>query len=88
MYLMMTNVMVKTCLKQEIVKISNFIQVKIKSNACRRSKFNQRPNLSEGRISPNAECPEVPKCGLNTRHDNREVTLTHLTQAQILRSDK
>ena len=31
---------------------------------------------------------EVPKCGLNTRHDNREVTLTHLTLAQILRSDK
>ena len=40
--------------------------------------------------------PNVPKCGLNTRHDNREVTLTHLTQAtqaqvlqaQVLRSDK
>ena len=51
-------------------------------------------NLTEGRIyskaefSPNAECSEVPKCGLNTRHDNREVTLTHLTQGQILRSDK
>ncbi len=29
------------------------------------------------------ECSEVPRCGLNTRHDNREVTLTHLTQAQI-----
>ena len=51
-------------------------------------KFNRRPNLSESRISPNAECSEVLKCGLNTRHDNREVTLTHLTQAQILRSDK
>ena len=50
--------------------------------------FNRRLNLSEIRISPNAECSEVPKCGLNTRHDNREVTLTHLTQAQILRSDK
>ena len=49
-----------------------------------------RTNLTESRISPNAECSEVPKCGLNTRHDNREVTLslTHLTQAQILRSDK
>ena len=32
--------------------------------------------------------PNVPKCGLNTRHYNREVTLTHLTQAQTLRSDK
>ena len=45
-------------------------------------------NLTEGRINPKAESCEVPKCGLNTRHDNREVTLTHLTQAQILRSDK
>ena len=51
-------------------------------------------NLTEGGIYPKAEfhrmpnCSEVPKCGLNTRHDNREVTLTHLTQAQILRSDK
>ena len=46
-------------------------------------------NLTESRISPNlTECSEVPKCGLNTRHYNREVTLTHLTQAQTLRSDK
>ena len=48
-------------------------------------------NLNEGRIYPEAELhrmPNVPKCELNTRHDNREVTLTHLTQAQILRSDK
>ena len=37
---------------------------------------------------PNAPNSEVPKCGLNTRHDNREVTLTHLTQAQSVRSDK
>ena len=32
--------------------------------------------------------PNVQKCGLNTRHDNREVTLAHLTQGQTLRSDK
>ena len=44
--------------------------------------------MPETEISPKAECAEVPKCGLNTRHVNREVTLTHLTQAQILRSDK
>ena len=81
--MMMTNVIVKTCLNQEIIKISNLIQEKIKNNACPRPKFNRRLNLSESRISPN-----VPKCGLNTRHDNREVTLTHLTQAQILLSDK
>ena len=44
----------------------------------------RKPNLSE----PNAEYSEVPKCGLSTRHDNREATLTHLTRAQTLRSDK
>ena len=46
-------------------------------------------NLTEGRIYPKAEfyrMPNVPKCGLNTRHDNREVTLTHLTQAQVLQA--
>ena len=43
--------------------------------------------LTEGRISTNTECSEA-ECGLSTRHDNREVTLTHLTQAQMLRSDK
>ena len=47
--------------------------------------------MSETEIYPKAEfirIPNVPKCGLNTRHDNREVTLIHLTRAQILRSDK
>ena len=41
----------------------------------------RKPNLSE-------YLPNVPKCGLNTQHDNREVTLIHLTRAQSLRSDK
>ena len=88
---MITNVMVRACLNQEIIKISNLIPGKNKNNACPRPKFNRRPNLTEGRIYPKAEfdrMPNVPKCGLNTRHDNREVTLTHLTQAQTLRSDK
>ena len=40
-------------------------------------------NLIKGRIYPKAECSEVPKCGLNTRHDKREVTLTHLTQDKL-----
>ena len=47
--------------------------------------------MSETEISPKAECirkPNLTECRLNTRHDNREVTLTHLTQAQTLRSDK
>ena len=43
--------------------------------------FFRKPNLFE-------YLPNVPKCGLNTRHDNREVTLIHLTQAQTLLSDK
>ena len=33
--------------------------------------FFRRPNLFE-------YLPNVSKCGLNTRHDNREVALTHL----------
>ena len=43
--------------------------------------FFRKPNLSE-------YLPNVPKCGLNTWHDNREVTLIHLSRAQTLRSDK
>ena len=37
---MMTNIMVKACLDQEIMKILNLIQEKIKNNACPRPKFN------------------------------------------------
>ena len=54
--------------------------------------------MSESESYPKAEffrklnlpeyLPNVPKCGLNTRHDNREVILIHLTRAQTLRSDK
>ena len=42
---MMTNIMVKACLNQEIMKISNLIQENIKNNACPRPKFNRRPNF-------------------------------------------
>ena len=101
---MVTNVMMKTCLNQKIIKMSNLIQA-MKNSVCPKRK------LCEGRIFPNAEfsevwiqhttwwswintywifrkpnlceyLPNVPKCGLNTRHDNREVTLIHLTRAQ------
>ena len=41
----------------------------------------RKPNLSE-------YLPNVPKCGLNTRHDNREVTPIHLTRAQIWHEHK
>ena len=76
----MTNATMKTCLQQKITKISNLIQT-IKNSVCPKTKVIRRPNLCE-------YLPNVPKCGLNTRHDNREVTLIHLTRAQTLRSDK
>ena len=46
-----------------------------------KAEFFRKPNLSEYLLN-------VPKRGLNTRHDNREVTLFHLKRAQTLRSDK
>ena len=74
----MTNVMVKPFLNWKFKKNSNLIQA-----------------MKNTEIYPKAEfirIPNVPKCGLNTRHDNREVTLIHLiidlTRAQILRCDK
>ena len=121
LYLMMTNVMVKNCLNQKIIKNSNLIQA-MKNNLCPKATVIRRPNFSENWICPKihrmfrsvdwthdmiivkwrevkliqffrkpnlSEClPNVPKCGLNTRHDNREVTLIHLTRAQTWRSDK
>ena len=41
-----------------------------------KAEFSRKPNLSE-------YMPNVPKCGLNTRLDNREVTLIHLTREQM-----
>ena len=85
--------MVKTCLNQKIIKNSNLIQA-MKNSVCPKAKVIRQPNFSESRICPNiygmlTEClPNVPKCGLNTRHDNREVTLIHLTRAKTFRSDK
>ena len=46
-----------------------------------KAEFFRKPNLSE-------YFPNVPRRGLNTRHDNPEVTLIHLKRAQTLRSDK
>ena len=95
---MMTNVMVKTCLNQNIIKNSNLIQamktefVKNLPNVPKCG-LNTRHDNREVTWStviqffrkPNLSeyLPNVPKCGLNTRHDNREVTLIHLTRAQI-----
>ena len=116
-YLMMTNVMVKTCLNQKIIKNSNLIQA-MKNSVCPTANVTRRPIFSESRIFRSFRIvdsthdmiivkwqllnfskaefvrilseylPNVPMCGLNTRHDNREVTLIHLTGAQTLCSDK
>ena len=126
---MITNVMVKTCLNQKIIKNSNLIQA-MKNSVCPTANITRRAITPESRIFRNfrivdsthdmiivkwhllnflraefvrifTEClylyrmslpnvakfPKFPKCGLNTRHDNREVTLIHLTRAQTLRSD-
>ena len=51
---MMTNVMVKTCLNQKIIKISNFIQA-MKNSVCPKKIVIRKPNLSEYFT----ECAEV-----------------------------
>ena len=51
-YLMMRNVMVKTCLNQKIIKNSNLIQA-MKNSVCPKAKVIRRPNFSESRICPN-----------------------------------
>ena len=49
---MMTNVMMKTCLNQKIIKISNLIEA-MKNSVCPKAKVIRRPNFSESRICPN-----------------------------------
>ena len=49
---MIKNVMMKTCLNQKIMKISNFIQA-VKGSVCPKAKVIQRPNISESRICLN-----------------------------------
>ena len=51
-YLMMTNVMVKTCLHQKIIKNSNLIQA-MKNSVCPKAKIIRGPNFYESRICPN-----------------------------------
>ena len=48
---MMTNVMVKTCLNQKIIKNSNLIQA-MKNKVCPKATVIRRPNFSENRICP------------------------------------
>ena len=66
---MMTNVMAKTCLNQKITKNSNFHDSGNEEERISESECHPKANLSE-------YLPNVPKCGLNTRHDNREVALS------------
>ena len=46
---MLTNVMVKTCLNQNIIKVSNLIQA-MKNNVCPKATVIRRPHFSENRI--------------------------------------
>ena len=48
-YLMMTNVMMKTCFNQKIIKISNLIQA-MKNSVCPTANVTRRPIFSEIRI--------------------------------------
>ena len=61
---MITNVMLKTCLNQKIMKISNFIQA-VKCSVCPKAKFIRRPNFFR-KPDLSEYLPNVPKCGLNT----------------------
>ena len=75
-YLMVTNVMMKTCLNKKIIKISNLIQA-MKNSVC------PKRMLCEGRIFPKPNFPKFPNRGFNTRHDNREVTLIEFLENRI-----
>ena len=76
---MMTNVMVKTCLNQKIIKNSNLIQA-MKNSVCPTANVTRRPIFSGSRFFP-----KFPNCGLNinTRHDNREVTVIEFFDSRI-----
>ena len=54
---MMTNIMVKTCLEEKIIKNSN-LTLAMKNSVCPKAKVIRRPNFYESRICPNI-CPNV-----------------------------
>ena len=113
---MMTNVMVKTCPNQKIVKNSNLIQA-MKNSVCPTANVTRKPIFSESRVfrsfrivdwthdmiivkwsywifrKPNLSeylpnVPKFPKCGLNTRHDNRKVTVIEFFESRICKNCK
>ena len=69
MYLVMTNVMVKTCLYQKIIKNCNLIQA-MKSSVCPKAKVIRRPNISES-LSESPKCPNIYRMfrSVDRRHD-------------------
>ena len=81
MYLMMTNVMVKTCLNQKIIKNSNLIQA-MKNSVRPKAKVIRRPNFSESRI-----CPNIYRMfrSVDKRHDMIIVKWPEVTLIQFFR---
>ena len=73
---MMTNVMVKTCLNQKIIKISNLIEA-INNSVCPTANVTRRPIFRKPKF------PKFPNCEFSTRHDNREVTLIEFFESRI-----
>ena len=81
LYLMITNVMMKTCLNQKIMKISNFIQA-VKCSVCPKAKVIRRPNFSESQF-----CPNIYRMYGSVDWTN-DMTIAKWHLAQTLRSDK
>ena len=77
----MTDVMVKTCLNQKIIKNSNLIQA-INNSVCPKAKVIRRPNFSESRI-----CPNIYRMfrSVDRRHDMIIVKWHEVTLIQFLR---
>ena len=78
---MMTNVMVKTCLNQKIIKNSNLIQA-MKNNVCPKATVIRRPNFSENRI-----CPKIYRMfrSVDWTHDMIIVKWREVTVIQFFR---
>ena len=74
---MMTNVMVKTCLNQKIIKNSNLNQ------AMKNSPISDSESYPKADFFRKPNFPKSLKCGFNTRHDNREVTLIEFFESRM-----
>ena len=77
----MTNVIVKTCLHQKIIKNLNFIQA-MKNSVSPKAKVIRRPNFSESRI-----CPNIYRIfrSVDRRHDMIIVKWHEVTFIQFFR---